>query len=133
MSRPTPRAGSDHRSGRVALDDAFKALDLIRPSPPRLAQDFTATKPDGGTFRLSEHRGRVVFINFAIGLDPKMELANAYGVRALPATFIVDPAGYLAALALGPRQWDSDASHLIVKELSRRAASLSPSAPPASC
>lgn len=56
---------------------------------------------------------------FAIGLDPKMDLANAYGVRALPATFIVDPRGYLAAVALGPREWDNTASQALVQGLRR--------------
>src|SRR2546422_7459111 len=52
---------------------------------------------------------------FAVGLDPKMELANTYGVRALPASFLVDRQGYLAALALGPRAWDNRAAHALVE------------------
>lgn len=150
----------------------MNALALIRPSPPKLARDFTVKTLDGRTVRLSEHRGQVVFINFwatwcppcreempamerlfrqtrkdglvmlavsvdadpkviapfvaeqrftfTIGLDPKMELADSYGVRALPATFIVDREGHLTALALGPRTWDDAASHALVKQLSRR-------------
>ncbi|MGH7307294.1 MAG: TlpA disulfide reductase family protein [Candidatus Rokuibacteriota bacterium] len=150
----------------------MKALDLISPSPPKLAKDFTIKTLDGRTVRLSDHRGQVVFINFwatwcppcreempamerlfqqtrkdglvmlavsvdadpkviapfveeqrltfTIGLDPKMELADTYGVRALPATFIVDREGQLAALALGPRTWDDAASHALVNQLSRR-------------
>ncbi len=164
---PVAGAGADLAS----LDSAVKSLDLIRPSPQKLAGEFTVKTLDGRTFRLSEHRGKVVFINFwatwcppcreempamerlfertqkdglvmlavsvdadpkvitpfleeqrftfAIGLDPKMDLANAYGVRALPATFIVDPRGYLAALALGPREWDSTASQALVEGLRR--------------
>jgi len=56
---------------------------------------------------------------FTVGLDPKMELANTYGVRALPASFIVDRQGRLAALALGPRAWDSPAAQVLVDGLSR--------------
>jgi len=56
---------------------------------------------------------------FTVGLDPKMELANTYGVRALPASFIVDRQGRLAALALGPRAWDSRAAQVLVDGLSR--------------
>ena len=56
---------------------------------------------------------------FEVGLDPKMELANSYGVRALPASFIVDRQGYLAALALGPRSWDSRAAQTLVERMSR--------------
>jgi hypothetical protein len=47
------------------------------------------------------------------------ELANAYGVRALPASFIVDRQEHLAALALGPRAWDSAASQALIGGLSR--------------
>ena len=56
---------------------------------------------------------------FTVGLDPKMELANTYGVRALPSSFIVDRQGRLAALALGPRAWDSRAAQVLVDGLSR--------------
>jgi peroxiredoxin len=54
---------------------------------------------------------------FTIGLDPKMKLADTYGVRALPASFIVDRQGYLAAQALGPRSWDGDAAQALVERL----------------
>ena len=56
---------------------------------------------------------------FTVGLDPTMELANAYGVRGLPASFIVDREGHLAALAIGPRAWDSAASQALVEGMSR--------------
>jgi peroxiredoxin len=58
-------------------------------------------------------------LTFPVALDPKMDLGNAYGVRALPSSFIVDSQGYLAALALGPRAWDNDASHSLVEGLLR--------------
>ncbi len=182
VTRPTT-PGGDPPGGRTptslggtgadlgSLESAGKRLDLISPTPQKFAGDFTVKTLDGRTFRLSEHRGRVVFINFwatwcppcreempamerlfqrsqkdglvmlavsvdadpkvitpfleeqrftfAIGLDPKMDLANAYGVRALPATFIVDPRGYLAAVALGPREWDNTASQALVQGLRR--------------
>src|SRR3989338_894524 len=57
---------------------------------------------------------------FPILLDPEMDVANAYGVRALPSSFFVDRHGQLTALALGPRAWDSDASHSLVEALLRR-------------
>lgn len=56
-------------------------------------------------------------LTFPVALDPKMNLANAYGVRALPSSFIMDTQGYLVALALGPRAWDGDASHSLVEGL----------------
>ena len=54
---------------------------------------------------------------FTVGLDPRMKLADTYGVRALPASFIVDRQGYLAAQALGPRSWDSGAAQALVERM----------------
>ena len=70
--------------------------------------------------RLAIVLGALVVVTglITVGLDPKMELANAYGVRALPASFIVDRRGHLAALALGPREWDNAASQALVEGLS---------------
>ncbi|HEY3068314.1 MAG TPA: TlpA disulfide reductase family protein [Methylomirabilota bacterium] len=59
-------------------------------------------------------------LTFAIALDPQLEVANAYGVRALPSSFIVDKNGELVALALGPRAWDTDAAHSLVEGLVNR-------------
>jgi peroxiredoxin len=170
-ARPKPESFGRDRVVSTEVDKAMKELDLIRPAQQKLAEGFTLKKPDGSMFRLSEHRGKVVFINFwatwclpcreempamerlfqqsqkdglvmlavsvdadptvvaqllkeqrftfTVGLDPKMELANSYGVRALPASFLVDRKGYLAALALGPRSWDSRAAQTLVEGMSR--------------
>lgn len=58
-------------------------------------------------------------LSFPVALDPRMEAANSYGVRALPSSFVVDRTGALVALALGPRVWDNDAAHSLVEALSR--------------
>ncbi len=47
---------------------------------------------------------------YRVGLDPKMEIAQLYGARSLPSTFIIDRNGALRAIALGPREWDGGAS-----------------------
>jgi len=47
---------------------------------------------------------------YRVGLDPKMEIAQLYGARSVPSTFIIDRSGVLRAIALGPREWDSRAS-----------------------
>jgi peroxiredoxin len=53
------------RAGRVLeLDDALRELDLIRPSRQKLAEDFALGMADGKSFRLSDHRGKTVIINF---------------------------------------------------------------------
>ncbi|MBI3637060.1 MAG: TlpA family protein disulfide reductase [Candidatus Rokubacteria bacterium] len=166
----TPAASPTPRTGRTfTLDDAVRELDLVKPSRVKAAQDFTLPLASGKKFRLAEHRGKVVFINFwatwcppcreempamerlyrehrdagfvmvavsldadakvvppflsqhpftfPVALDPKMEVANAYGVRGLPSSFIVDARGNLTALALGPRKWDNDASHSLVERM----------------
>jgi len=170
-ARPKPESPGRDRVVPAEVAMAMKELDLIRPAQQKLAEDFTLKKADGGMFQLSEHRGKVVFINFwatwcppcreempamerlfqrsqkdslvmlavsvdadptvvaqflkeqrftfTIGLDPKMKLADTYGVRALPASFIVDRQGHLAALALGPRTWDNRAAQMLVERMSR--------------
>ena len=170
MRRTTPPAAEPPQ--HVAnIEQAIKDLDLIRPPRQKLADDFTLETAEGGRFRLSEQRGKVVFINFwatwcppcreempamerlhmrykkdgfvmlavsvdadpravtpfinehtftfTVGLDPKMELANTYSVRGLPASFVVDRQGHLTALALGPRGWDNAAGRALVEGLTR--------------
>ncbi|MGH7306645.1 MAG: TlpA disulfide reductase family protein [Candidatus Rokuibacteriota bacterium] len=56
-------------------------------------------------------------LTFPVTLDAKMDLANAYGVRALPASFLIDRHGYLTAVALGPRAWDNRAAHTLVERM----------------
>jgi peroxiredoxin len=151
------------------VDEAARELDLIRPSKPKQASDFTVSLVGGDTLKLAGQRGKPVLINFwatwcspcreempamerlylkhrergfvllavsvdsdvslvkpflqkhkltfPVALDAKMDLANTYGVRALPASFLVDRNGYLAALALGPRAWDNRAAHTLVEGL----------------
>jgi peroxiredoxin len=169
---PPTAATARPRPGKVLpLQEAMKELDLIRPSRAKLAEDFGVATHGGGRFRLSEHRGKVVMVNFwatwcppcleempamerlyrqhkdagftlvavsvdadpkkitpfvaehkltfPIALDPRMDLANSYAVRALPSSFIVARDGNLAALAIGPRHWASDAAHSLVEGMAR--------------
>lgn len=58
-------------------------------------------------------------LTFPVVLDPEMKVGDRYRVRALPSTFVVDRGGNLAALALGPRAWDSGAAHAVVDGLLR--------------
>jgi peroxiredoxin len=151
------------------VDEAARELDLIRPSRPKQASDFTISLVSGDTLKLAGQRGKPVLINFwatwcgpcreempamerlylkhrergfvllavsvdsdvslvkpflhrhkltfPVALDAKMNLANTYGVRALPASFLIDRNGYLTAVALGPRAWDNRAAHSLVEGL----------------
>jgi peroxiredoxin len=56
---------------------------------------------------------------FPVVLDPKMDVANAYGVRALPSSFVVDPDGQVVGIALGARPWDGDAAHSLIEGMLR--------------
>jgi thiol-disulfide isomerase/thioredoxin len=58
-------------------------------------------------------------LTFPIGLDPTLEVANRYTVRALPSSFLVDRNGNTVAAALGPRDWDGNAAHAVVEGLLR--------------
>ena len=167
-------AGTPAASGRLAmaLDEAARELDLIRPPRAKLADDFTIALVRGESFKLREQRGKPVLINFwatwctpcreempamerlhrrykeqgfvmlavsvdsdpalvtpflethkltfPVAVDPKMELANAYRVRALPSSFIVDRERYLAAIALGPRAWDNRAARSLIEGMLRQ-------------
>ena len=165
----TPAKSGPAPGRPVQLDDAIRELDLIRPSRHKVAEDFTVKTANGGSFRLSEHRGKAVLLNFwatwclpcreempamerlyqrhrerglvlvaisldadpavvppyvkesrltfPIALDPKADVANRYGVRALPSSFVVDRHGAMTALALGPRTWDNAAANALVEAL----------------
>ena len=56
-------------------------------------------------------------LTFPIGLDPTLEVANRYTVRALPSSFLIDRNGNTVAVALGPRNWNGTAAHAIVDSL----------------
>jgi peroxiredoxin len=58
-------------------------------------------------------------LTFPIAFDTTMSVAEKYGVRALPSSFILAKDGMLAALALGPRHWDNKASHRLVETMVR--------------
>lgn len=58
-------------------------------------------------------------LSFPIGLDPKMEVRERYGVWAVPSTFLIDRNGKRALFANGARDWNSKAAHAVVESLLR--------------
>jgi peroxiredoxin len=56
---------------------------------------------------------------FPVALDPGMDVANAYGVRALPSSFVIDPEGQVVGIALGSRAWDGKAAHALIEAMLR--------------
>ncbi len=56
-------------------------------------------------------------LTFPVAYDHKMEVARLYEVRGLPSTFLINRAGEVVAIALGPRVWNSPAAHALVQSL----------------
>jgi peroxiredoxin len=56
-------------------------------------------------------------LTFPVAVDPAMDVANLYGVKGLPSSFVVGPAGDVVALAVGPRAWDGDAAHSLIERI----------------
>jgi peroxiredoxin len=56
---------------------------------------------------------------FPVAVDPKMTVAERYGVRALPSSFVIDRDGTVMGVALGPRSWDGAAAHRLVQAMLR--------------
>ena len=65
---------------------------------------------------LKENRGQVKSffekykLSFTTLLDTGGEVAYGLAVNALPTTFVLDRAGRIIGMALGPREWDHQAS-----------------------
>lgn len=72
-------------------------------------KNVAAVAPFVGTYRLT----------FPVGLDPQSEVADKYGIRALPTSYLIDRTGSVVAVALGPRDWDSVAAHAVVESLAQ--------------
>jgi peroxiredoxin len=78
-------------AGLAAAADPPEALRLTRLGPAEPAAAFSVATPDGGTLRLADLRGKVVFLNFwATWCEPCLEempamerLARAYRDRGL--------------------------------------------------
>lgn len=94
------------------------------PSMERLyrryrARGFTilALSIDAGSASTVASFAKGLGLTFPIGLDSKLEVANRYTVRGLPASFLIDRSGQTVAIALGPRDWDSRAAHAAIEAL----------------
>ncbi len=56
-------------------------------------------------------------LSFTTLLDSKGEVASGFAVRALPTTLVLDKAGRIIGIALGPREWDHQASFALFEYL----------------
>ncbi len=58
--------------------------------------------------------GEQLGLSYPLLLDSDGSVGVAYGVRSIPATYLVDRQGYLIGGALGPRDWASHESFRLI-------------------
>jgi peroxiredoxin len=80
---------------------------------------IAAISIDGGGIQAVAAFVKKLGLTFPIGLDPTLDVANRYTVRALPSSFLIDREGNMVAVALGPRDWDGIAARAVVEVLLR--------------
>ncbi len=56
-------------------------------------------------------------LNFPIVLDPEQVAKQAYEVRALPTSYLIDRKGRVVAVGMGPREWDGEAAFGLLEHL----------------
>lgn len=71
---------------------------------------------DAETIRrfLEDHR-----VDFPLPMDERSQVVQAWPVKGLPTTFVVDPEGRFAYVATGEREWDDPALLDQVRALKR--------------
>ena len=55
--------------------------------------------------------------SFPVLLDEKGKVARSYGIRGIPTTFFLNPDGEIMGKAVGARDWDSEESFELIREL----------------
>lgn len=56
-------------------------------------------------------------LTYPILLDPAFQGAKRFGVRGLPATFLIGKDGYITGVAYGPREWDGPEARALIESL----------------
>lgn len=56
-------------------------------------------------------------LSFPVLLDEKGKVARTYGIRGIPTTFFLNPEGEIIGKAVGARDWDSEESFELIREL----------------
>lgn len=113
--------------GRVVLVNFWASWCVeCRPEMPMFEQLYQAFAKQGLTVLGINYREATTRIEgftqklgltFPHVLDPKGEIAAAYGVIGLPSTFLVGRDGRPVALAVGPRAWNSVQARAIIQAL----------------
>lgn len=58
-------------------------------------------------------------ISYPVILDAQYEIAQQYGIRGTPTTFLIDPTSKVVGGVQGPRQWDSEAAKELIQQYLR--------------
>lgn len=58
---------------------------------------------------------RLGLAHLGIYLDPRSVALRAFGVVGLPASYMIDRAGRVAGVILGPAEWDSDEAKALIR------------------
>lgn len=56
-------------------------------------------------------------LTYPVALDPQMAAAKPFGVRGLPATFLVGVDGHIKGVTYGPKEWDGKEARELIASL----------------
>ena len=61
--------------------------------------------------------GQELKLTFPLLIDEDMKVTQAYAVRALPVTYLIDRKGIMVGRAIGPREWVSGEARALIRHL----------------
>ena len=70
---------------------------------------------------------------FIVGLDPKLEVSNQFGVISLPTTFLIDPQGQIIGVLIGAENWSDPKTLLYFDQLLQTPITATEKPPSAPC
>jgi len=79
--------------------------------------EVLAVSLDKGSTSVVEAFVKEMGVTYRVALDPTWATARTYGVRGLPATFLLDRAGNVVMRELGERDWMEEAKQQAVEGL----------------
>jgi len=60
-------------------------------------------------------------LTYPVVLDPTLQGAREFGVRGIPATFLIGPDGFIKGVTYGPKEWDGPEARALIESLLRQA------------
>jgi len=58
-------------------------------------------------------------LTYPVLLDPSLNGALQFGVRGVPATFLISPDGFIKGITYGPKEWDGLEARALIESLLR--------------